>query len=135
MDTDTRRSRARAAISSSAKGDFDSAVAEVIDLVSADWSCALAHRAWGRILLDQGKAVDAAESFRTSIALSPDDPELHFELALVLVEHAESAEYLELTSWIDARDAVLAGLDVEPDSALGRSLLEIIEGERERVLS
>lgn len=134
MDLNGRQARVGAAINASNRGDFTTAKDVVIDLVTEDWNCAESHKAWGRVLLDQNLTTDAVAAFRTATELDPSNAELHFELASALVSHAERADWLQLTFWIDARAAVLAGLELEPDSFMGKRLLSVIEEQRKRVL-
>ena len=118
----------------SAAGDFDTAADLVIDLVAEDPTCASSHRAWGRVLLDQGRWSDSVAAYRTAAELSQNDPELQFELGFALVTQADKEPYLGLANYLEAADAVHKGLALDPSNTVGNSLQAIIDTRRKEVL-
>lgn len=114
------------------RGDFDHATTAVIDLVAEDWGNAPAHRAWACVLLEQGKATDAVAAFRTVLSLDPRSATAHFELVEALLAEADKNPFLPLMNWLDAYEAVQAGLRITPDSEIGLGLLARVEAQRER---
>ena len=127
MSFDTR---AEYAVAASNRGEFATAKEVVIDLVSEDWHNAAAHRAWGQLLLNEGKPSDAAAAFRVAVDLDPRQGAVHFDLAAALFAEAEASPYLRLTNWVELRAAVQEGLDRAPDSERGLMLLASVESLR-----
>ena len=132
---DNRLHRARTAVTLAQQGEHDSATDIVIDLVTEDPDCAVAHRAWGRVLLEQGRATDAVAAYKAAVALAPDEAALQFELAYALVAQAEKSPFVGLTSYIEAKDAVEAGLHRDPDNTLAPGLIDLIDAGRHKILS
>lgn len=127
--------RAQYAVAAAKRGEFDNARAVVIDLVSEDWNNAVAHRAWGRVLLEEGKTSDAVAAYRTAANLDPREADVHFELANALLEEAEKSPFLPLENWLEARNAAQEGLTRAPVDEFGIDLLRQIEDHRDRVLN
>ena len=132
MSFDTRADFAMAAAK---RGDFHHAEAVVIDLVAEDWENAAAHRAWGCLLLEQGKATDAVAALRIAASLDPRSAELHFELVDALLAEAEKNPFPTLTNWLEASDAVNAGLALMPGHERGVALFERVESQRALALN
>jgi len=87
----TTDSRAEYAIAAAKRGEFEHATTAVLDLIAEDWNNAEAHRAWGRLLLTQGKATDAAAALRVAADLDPRPADVHFDLAHALLTQADAA--------------------------------------------
>ena len=130
MDFDTRVDRAVAAAD---RGDYTTATNVVIDLIAEDWNNAEAHRAWGCVLLAQGKATDAVSAFRTAMQIDPRRSDLHFDLARALLGEAEQNPYLPLVNWIEARETILEGLRRSPGDKAGLKMLNHVEQHKRRV--
>lgn len=134
MEHDNRFDRAVAAVALSARGDHTAATDLVIDLVTEDPTCTAAHRAWGRVLLDQKRYTDSVAAFRTATELAPNDAEVWIDLAYSLVMHAEEQPFHALTSLIEAGEAVDRALDLDPRSEIATSLRELITRNRNEAL-
>ena len=119
----------------SADGDHGTAAELIIDLVAEDPTCPSAHRAWGRVLLDQERFSDSVAAYRTASQMDPTNPEVQFELAYALMAQAANEPYVGLSNCIEATDAVNRGLALDPTNSVGSSLLELIGKRRERVLA
>ncbi len=131
MDLDLR---AEAAIKAAKNGDVDRAGDIVIDLISEDWNNVEAHRAWARVLLARGKATDAVAAIRTAASIDPNRADLQFELAQTLIIEAEKNPFLPLANWCEARQAVLAGMELAPNETRAIALLKRVEEHRARVV-
>jgi len=127
MTTDTR---AEYAVAAAKRGEFDLATTVVIDLVAEDWHNADAHRAWGRLLLEQGKAIDAVAAFRVAASLDPLRALSHFELANALLVEGQQNLYFPLIHWVEAQEAVKTGLGLAPGDHRGLELQSKIEEHR-----
>ena len=128
-------SRAESAIDAAERGELERATTAVIDLIAEDYNNADSHRAWGRVLLAKGMTSDAVSAFRTAIAIDPRRADLYFGLAEAILVHAEHNPFLPLSTWNDARQAVLDGLERGPDELIGHALLRKVEQQRARALS
>lgn len=135
MEHDDRKRRAEAAMALSADGDHTTATDLVIDLVAEDPTCPAAHRAWGRVLLDQERFSDAVAAYRGASQMSVNDAEVQFELAYALMAQANMEPFVGLSNCIEAGEAVNRGLALDPANTVGASLIELIEARREMVLA
>lgn len=124
MFTDTR---ARYAVASAENGKFEHAKSVVIDLIAEDYNNAQAHRAWGQVLLHEGKSSDAVAAFRVAVSLEVYDPSMWFEFAEALIIQRHSYALVPLPNMIEARDAVAAGLRLAPGDERGLALRAQIE--------
>ena len=61
--------RTRYAIDTAKNGNHEHAKSIVIDLIAEDWHNVEAHRAWGRVLLQEGKPSDAVAAFRVALSI------------------------------------------------------------------
>lgn len=118
----TSTTRANYAVSSAQNGNFEHARSVVIDLIQEDWHNAEAHRAWGRVLLEEGKATDAVASFRVAASIDARNPELHFELAEALLTEARKFSFIPLPNRVEANEAIATGLSLAPDHPRGLEL-------------
>lgn len=130
-----RKHRAAAAISLSAGGDHGTATDLIIDLVAEDPSCPSAHRAWGRVLLDQERFSDSVAAYRTAAQMDSGNAEVQFELAYALLAQAAKEPYVSLSNCNEATEATNLGLALDPGNAVGVSLLELADRRRQRVLA
>ena len=134
MEHGNRMERAVAAVALSADGDHSTATDLVIDLVAEDPTCTAAHRAWGRVLLNQKRYTDAVAAFRAAAELSPNDGEVWLEVAYSLVLQADEQPFYGMTSLIEAGDAVARALALDPGNETGTSLRQLIDQSRQRAL-
>ena len=122
--------RAQYALQAAERGEFAGARRTIIDLVAEDYSNAEAHRAWGQILLAEGKSHDAAAAFRTALELDDSHVETYFDLAEAAIDVASHRPFLALEHWSEARQATLDGLARMPHSPRGLSLMAAAEQQR-----
>ncbi|MFA7013942.1 MAG: tetratricopeptide repeat protein [Desulfobacterales bacterium] len=66
----------------------------------------------------QGLLDKAIQAFRNAIFLEPEDEGLHYNLSRVYIEKGE---------WIQARDAIVTGLRINPDFPAGKTLMQYIQ--------
>lgn len=119
-------SRAKHAIATAKNGDYEHAKSVVIDLISEDYQNAQAHRAWGRVLLEEGKVSDAVAAYRVAVTLDNESPYLLFEFAESLLIQRQRFAHVPLPNWIEAREAVDTGLSLAPGDPKGLRLREQI---------
>jgi len=124
MTVDTRT---KYAIDTATNGNIEHAKSMVIDLVAEDWNNAEAHRAWGAILLQEGKTSDAVASFRVALNLNPQNPEGYFELADALVIQTHSFALVPLPNWAEAQELVQEGMRLAPGHPHGLNLQATFE--------
>ena len=134
MEDGNRMERAVAAVALSAEGDHTTATDLVIDLVAEDPTCAAAHRAWGRVLLNQERYTDSVAAFRAAAELTPGDADVWIEVAYTLVLQAEEQPFYGMTSLIEAGDAVARALALDPGNESAISLRQLIDQNRQRAL-
>ena len=130
----TSTTRANYAVSSAQNGNFEHARAVVIDLIQEDWHSAEAHRAWGRVLLEEGKATDAVAAFRVATSIDSRNPELFFELADALLIEAQKYAFIPLPNRVEANEAIDRGLVLAPGHPLGPELREKLNSTGDRAL-
>jgi len=130
IDLRTHDRRALSAVEAADRGEFDYAKSVVIDLIAEDWNNAQAHRAWGRVLLAEGKTADAVAAYRTAVSLDPRRADVHFDLAEALLADFGANPFTPHTSWVEAREAVSNGLARTANHARGNNILARIEQAR-----
>lgn len=126
----TTKSRATKAVLAARQNDFATARTTVIDLVAEDYANADAHRAWGHVLLSEGKTVDAIAALRMSLDLDDSSADAHFDYAVALLRAASRDSFLALSHCSDALAAIKAGLDRTTEKERGLRLLAEAESKR-----
>ena len=119
MTSDTR---ATYAIASAKDGNYEHAKSVVIDLIAEDYHNAQAHRAWGKVLLQEGKVSDAVAAYRVALTLEAHDENMYFEFAEALLAQRQRYAFIPLPNLIEAREAVSAGLRLAPGDPRGMEL-------------
>lgn len=119
----------------SASGDYGTATDLVIDLVAEDPTCPSAHRAWGRVLLDQERFSDSVVAYRTAAQMDSRNAEVHFELAYSLLAQAAKEPYVCLSNCIEAAEVANRGLALDPGNSVGVSLLDLADKRRQLTLT
>ena len=107
----------------------------MIDLIAEDWHNAEAHRAWGRVLLQEGKASDAVAAYRVAVSLNDRSPQLHLEFAAALLAETEKYSFIPLPNWVEAREAIENGLLLSPDHPTGLDMLKMLDANRDQALA
>lgn len=134
MAIDLRTERVTAAMDLSARGQHDRAMNLVIDLVSEDPTCPIAHRAWGRLLLDQGRTSDAVAAYRAAIEFAPGDVQVRYELTYTLIMHAEKSPFMANELLVEARQVLAEAEELDPKSTVAPSLAQLITARSEGIL-
>lgn len=127
----TLDTRVEYAVAAANRGDFDGATIAVVDLIAEDWNNAEAHRAWGHVLLQRGKASDAVAAFRIALDLDPRRGEFYFDLVDALLAEADKTPFPSLTNWVEANAAIKSGLERSPGDERGMQLRSQIAQRRQ----
>ncbi len=134
MAIDLRTDRISAALNLSASGNHHQAMDLVIDLVSEDPTWPTAHRAWGRVLLDQGRTSDAVAAYRAAVDLGDGDAQVRYELVYTLIAHAEKSPFIAQQLLVEARQILAEAAETDPGNAVASSLHALITARSQDIL-
>ena len=115
MDPNNARLHGEMAVALMGINELPSAIKEFREVVRLQPLSAAGHANLGSLLARTGNLREGSEEVRKAVALNPGDPSLHFAMGTVLMRTPGQMEA--------GIAQIREGLRLEPDSAIGKSLL------------